>query len=102
MEQDFKGNTEIPFFKIYLGTNLKNGNTPLSIERLPEIVYVYDQKKSIIYTVGYFGSSKEATNELGHYLKQGFDNAKVVALYKGIIISKEVADYIIQQSLEVE
>lgn len=102
MEQDFKGNTEIPFFKIYLGSNLKNGNTPLSIERLPEIVYVYDQKKSIIYTVGYFGSSKEATNELGHYLKQGFDNAKVVALYKGIIISKEVADYIIQQSLEVD
>ena len=89
---------DMPFFKIYLGSNVKGGDTPESIENLPEIVYVYDKKKVIVYTVGYFGTSQEAENELKSYINQGFTKAKVVGIYRGIIISNEVAKAIVEKA----
>lgn len=91
-----KSGGDIPFFKIYLGSNVKGGDTPESIENLPEIVYVYDKKKVILYTVGYYGTSREAEMELARYRKAGFGKAKVVGIFRGIIISDEVAKAIVE------
>lgn len=89
---------DLPFFKIYLGSNVKGGDTPESIENLPEIVYVYDEKKVIIYTVGYYGTSAEAEKEVKRYIQQGFGKAKVVGVYRGIIISNEIAKAIVEKA----
>ena len=102
LKEEFNEITEVPIFKIYLGSDMKKGRPKPLIDALPEIVYIYEERTSNIYTVGYFDSPEEATLELEKYSKKGFDQAKVIGIYKGMIVSKKIAEYIIKKSLEEE
>lgn len=97
-EPDFSPN-DLPFYKVYLLSNLKNGIVPQKIEDLQEIIYVYDKQKLLVYTVGYFATAEEAEKELPKYIKKGFEKADVVGIYRAMVISKEAAEYVTKQSL---
>jgi hypothetical protein len=97
-EPDFTP-TDLPFYKIYLLSNLNNGIVPQKVEDLQEIVYVYDKQKILIYTVGYYASLEDAQKDIPKYQKKGFDKADVIGIYKAMVISKEVAEYVTKKSL---
>jgi hypothetical protein len=97
-DPDYSPN-DLPFYKVYLLSNLKNGIVPQKVEELQEIIYVYDKQKLLIYTVGYFATVEEAEKEVPKYLKKGFDKADVVGIYRAMVISKEAAEFVTKQSL---
>ena len=98
-EPDFNS-ADLPFYKIYLLSNLNNGIVPQKVEDLQEIVYVYDKQKILIYTVGFYASAEDAEKDIPKYQKKGFDKADVIGIYKAMVISKEVANYVTKKSLE--
>lgn len=98
-EEPIYSPNDLPFYKIYLLSNLKNGIVPQKVEDLQEIIYVYDKQKLLIYTVGYFATVEEAEKEIPKYTKKGFEKADVVGIYRAMVISKEAAEYVTQQSL---
>ena len=81
-------------------SNLNNGIVPQKVEDLQEIVYVYDKQKILIYTVGFYASAEDAEKDIPKYQKKGFDKADVIGIYKAMVISKEVANYVTKKSLE--
>lgn len=93
LEESFT-HSDLPFYKIYLSSNVKNGRIPNSLDKLDEIVYTYDKKNLVIYTVGYYGSAEEARKDLSHYQDMGFKNAKIVGIFRGMLLSESAAKYI--------
>lgn len=87
--------TEKPIFKIYLTSTKEGMDTPMRVKYVPDIVYTYQKKKLTLYTVGYYSSSAEAAADLAKYRADGFYNAKIIGLYKTVVVSKKIADEIL-------
>lgn len=88
---------DIPFFKIYLASTEKDRPVPVSVEYVPDIVYTYKKKDMTLYTVGYFHTSNEAQADLQRYVDKGFYNAKIIAIYKTIVVSQRMGDEILSR-----
>lgn len=88
---------DIPFFKIYLASAETGKETPLSVQYVPDIVYTYEKKDLTLYAVGYYASSAEAQEDLKRYQEKGFYNAKIIAIYKTIVVSQNMGDEILNR-----
>lgn len=88
---------DIPFFKIYLASAEKGNPVPVSVEYVPDIVYTYEKKEMTLYAVGYFKTSAEAQADLKRYMDKGFYNAKIIAIYKTIVVSQRMGDEILSR-----
>lgn len=88
---------DIPFFKIYLASTEKGKATPRSVEYVPDIVYTYEKKDMMLYTVGYYKTSAEAQADLARYKDKGFYNARIIAIYKTIVVSQRMGDQILEK-----
>lgn len=91
---------EKPEFRIYLTSAEKDGKVPMSIKYVPDIVYTFDKKTLTLYTVGYFESSTEAQADLARYRSEGFYNAKIIGVYKSVVVSQKIADDILTAYLK--
>lgn len=87
--------TEKPIFKVYLTSTKQGMDTPMRIKYVPDIVYTYEKKDLTLFTVGYYETSAEASADLARYQSEGFYNAKIIGLYKTIIVSQKIADEIL-------
>lgn len=88
---------DIPFFKIYLASAEKGKETPLSVQYVPDIVYTYEKRDLTLYAVGYYATSDEAQADLQRYQDKGFYNAKIIAIYKTIVVSQNMGDEILKR-----
>jgi hypothetical protein len=88
---------DIPYFKIYLASTEQGKPIPTSVEYVPDIVYTYNKKKMILYAVGYFKNSVDAQADLTRYVNKGFYNAKIIAIYKTIVVSQRMGDEILSR-----
>lgn len=89
---------EKPVFKIYLASVETGGKVPTKIKHVTEIVYTYEKKTLTLYTVGYYASSAKAYTDLANYRNQGFYNAKIIGIYKTIVVSQNIADEILNRT----
>ena len=88
---------ENPVFKIYLASVKTGGIVPTKIKYVPDIVYTYEKKALTLYTVGYYVSSAKAQADLAIYRDKGFYNAKIIGIYKTIVVSQDIADEILSR-----
>ena len=86
---------EKPVFKIYLASVETGGKVPTKIKYVTDIVYTYEKKTLTLYTVGYYASSAKAQADLSNYRNEGFYNAKIIGIYKTIVVSQDIADEIL-------
>ncbi len=88
---------EPPLYKVMLGS-VKSRNDPFeAVSKLNnEIVYTYEARNEIIYAVGYFDDEKAAKKALPNYIKHASE-AKVIGLYKGKVISLQLANQLYEQ-----
>lgn len=89
---------DIPFFKIYLASAEKGHPAPRAVEYVPDIVYTYEKKDMTLYAVGYFKTSAEAQEDLRRYKDKGFYNARIIAIYKTIVVSQRMGDQILEKA----
>lgn len=94
--------TEKPVFKIYLTSSAKGGRVPMNIKYVPDIVYTYEKAELTLFTVGYYESSAEAQADLARYINDGFYNARIIGLYKTIVVSQKIADEILTRALNAK
>ena len=88
---------EPPVFKIFLGKyNHVDGDFKEFKQLKNEIIYTYQDRKETTYAVGFYKNEREALKDLPKYqnLVQG---AKIVGLYKGMIISHKLANELLEQ-----
>ena len=88
---------DIPFFKIYLASTEKGKPIPTAVEYAPDIVYTYNKRNMILYAVGYFKNSADAQADLNRYIAKGFYNARIIAIYKTIVVSQRMGDEILKR-----
>ena len=88
---------DIPFFKIYLASTKKGKPIPTAVEYAPDIVYTYIKRDMVLYAVGYFKNSADAQADLARYVDKGFYNAKIIAIYKTIVVSQRMGDEILSR-----
>ena len=88
---------EPPVYKVMLGS-VKSRNDPFeAVSKLNnEIVYTYEARNEIIYAVGYFDEEEAAQKALPNYIKHASE-AKVIGLYKGKVISLQLANQLYEQ-----
>ncbi len=91
---------EKPEFRIYLTSSEEDGKVPMSIKYVPDIVYTFQKRTLTLYTVGYFESSAEAQADLANYRNEGFYNAKIIGVYKSVVVSQKIADDILARYLK--
>ncbi len=88
---------EPPVFKIFLGKyNHVDGDFKEFKQLKNEIIYTYQDRKETTYAVGFYKNERGALKDLPKYqnLVQG---AKIVGLYKGMIISHKLANELLEQ-----
>lgn len=89
--------TEPPVFKIMLGKSAVYNDQFESMSKLNnEIVYTYQNRHEIIYTVGHYKNSSEAKKSLIGF-KKIVGDAKVIGYYRGKIISFKLANQLLAQ-----
>lgn len=89
--------TEPPVFKVMLGKS--NGVTDQfeAVNKLnSEVIYTYELRNEVIYTVGHYKNSEEANKALPSFKKVAAD-AKVIGFYRGKIISLKLANQLFAQ-----
>ena len=91
---------ERPEFRIYLTSAKDKRDAPMSIKYVPDIIYTFEKKDITMFTVGYFDSSAEAQADLAKYKADGFYNAKVIGVYKSVVVSQRIADDILERYLK--
>ena len=88
---------EPPVFKIMLGKSAVYNDQFESMSKLSdEIVYTYQNRHEIIYTVGHYENLSEAKKSLISF-KKIVGDAKVVGYYRGKIISLKLANELLAQ-----
>ena len=87
---------EKPEFRIYLTSAETGGKTPMSIKYVPDLVYTFEKKTLTLYTVGYYESSAD----MARYQSEGFHNAKIIGIYKSVVVSQQIADDILAAYLK--
>lgn len=90
---------EKPEFRIYLTSSDKNDRTPTSVSYVPDLVYTFQKKNLTLYTVGYYNNSAQAMADLSQYQADGFHNAKIIGIYKSVVVSQKIADDILNRYL---
>jgi hypothetical protein len=83
---------ELPSFKIQLVKAEKGTKAVELVNNLLETVYQYETPQSLILTVGYYKESSLAQPKVMHYVIEGYPEAKVVGIFKGYVVSKELAE----------
>jgi hypothetical protein len=83
---------ELPSFKIQLIKTEKTSKSVDLVNNLLETVYQYETPQSLILTVGYYKESTLAQPKVMHYVLEGYPEAKVVGIFKGYVVSKELAE----------
>lgn len=83
---------ELPSFKIQLVKAEKGTKALELVNNLLETVYQYETPQSLILTVGYYKESSLAQPKVMHYVIEGYPEAKVVGIFKGYVVSKELAE----------
>lgn len=83
---------EVPSFKIQLVKTEKVAKAVDLVENLLETVYQFETPQSLILTVGYYKESSLAQPKVMHYVLEGYPDAKVVGIFKGYVVSKELAE----------
>ncbi len=91
---------ERPEFRIYLTSAKDKRDAPMSIKYVPDIIYTFEKKDITMFTVGYYNSSAEAQSDLAKYKADGFYNAKVIGVYKSVVVSQRIADDILERYLK--
>ncbi len=88
---------EPPIFKVFLGKYTHVGGEFKEFKQLKnEIVYTYKDRKETTYAVGFYRNEKEAQKDLPKY-KDLVKEAKIVGLYKGMIVSLKLANELLEQ-----
>lgn len=88
---------EPPVFKIFLGKYTHaDGEFKEFKELKNEIVYTYQDRKETTYAVGFYKDERAALKDLSKY-KNIVQGAKIVGLYKGMIISQKLANELLEQ-----
>lgn len=83
---------ELPSFKIQLVKTEKGTKAVELVNNLLETVYQYETPQSLILTVGYYKESSLAQPKVMHYVIEGYPEAKVVGIFKGYVVTKELAE----------
>ena len=88
---------EPPVFKIFIGKYaIVNGDSKEFKQLKNEIIYTYQDRKETTYAVGFYKNEKEAQKDLPKYINL-VKEAKIVGLYKGMIISLNLAKDLLDQ-----
>jgi hypothetical protein len=93
--EDFGENFKVqeePVFKVLL--SVTNGDVSLSsdFDVVNDIIYENNIGNKNYFTVGFFNDINEATNQLSRYqIELNRENFKVVGMYRGNLISKELS-----------
>ena len=91
---------EKPEFRIYLTSAKDKRDAPMSIKYVSDIVYTFEKKSITLFTVGYYESTAEAQADLAKYKADGFYNAKVIGVYKSVVVSQAIADDLLARYLK--
>ena len=83
---------ESPIFKIEILKTKKDVSIIDSVNELTETIYQYSTQYHIVLAVGYFDDVTSPTKLLNSYIKKGYTDAKIIGIFKGIVISKELAE----------
>tara|TARA_Y100000589_G_C27198499_1_gene648229 strand:+ start:5597 stop:6460 length:864 start_codon:yes stop_codon:yes gene_type:complete len=88
---------EPPVFKVFLGKYTHAGGEFKEFKQLKnEIIYTYKDRQETTYAVGFYRNEKEAQKDLPKY-KKLVKEAKIVGLYKGMIVSLKLANELLEQ-----
>lgn len=93
---------EKPEFRIYLTSAKDKRDAPMSIKYVPDIIYTFEKKKITLFTVGYYESSADAQADLAAYQSEGFYNAKIIGVYKSVVVSQAIADDLLARYLKAK
>lgn len=97
VEESFEVKEE-PVYRILLDVSAGNNALSSDFDAVNEIIYENNVGNKNYFTVGFFKGLEEAESELGRYKSQlNKNDLKVVGLYRGSLISKELAAQLQEQ-----